>query len=449
MTDPGPGHQTGELHATDAQAPVGRLASGSQARELLDLLRRNRDFRRVFASAIVSFLGDWFSFVAVSGLVAELTGRDGSTAVVFALEVLPIFLLSPIAGVVADRFDRKRIMIGADLARVVPALGLLVAAAWGSAWLAYLCVALLSAMAAFFQPVTSAVLPNIVAKEDLPTAQNAMGSVWGAMLFVGAALGGIAAATLGRNASFALNALTFVVSALLLVGTRVAFSTGAPTGGAGVLRNVGEVWSFVRPRKLSRAMLTTKTGVGVGNGIAGLLPVYAITVFGTGDEGIGILFAARGLGAFLGPYIGRAIAGDDGRRQVLVIGSSIVSYAIAYASLPLTRSIWVASAAVVLAHMGGGAQWVLSTYALQLTTPDILRGRVMSFDFGLATLAVGLSALLAGGLAEAFGLTVASYVMVAFALTYGSAWLVWTRDLWRPGAPDPFDRDRLDADLAR
>jgi hypothetical protein len=90
----------------------------------------------------------------------------------------------------------------------------------------------------------------------------------------------------------------------------------------------------------------------------------------------------------------------------------------------------------VLAHVGGGNQWVSSTTGLQLTTPDAIRGRVMSLDFGLATLAIGMSSLLGGALAELFGLTAASLSMAAFALTYGAWWLVWTRDLWG-GAHDP------------
>src|ERR1041384_6454673 len=89
-----------------------------------DLLLRNRACRRLFLASVVSLAGDWFSFVAVAGLVAELTGRPGAPALVYAATVLPVFAASPIAGAIADRFDRKRTLVIADLARVPIALSL-------------------------------------------------------------------------------------------------------------------------------------------------------------------------------------------------------------------------------------------------------------------------------------------------------------------------------------
>ncbi|MBW3561964.1 MAG: MFS transporter [Actinobacteria bacterium] len=414
----------------------GTPGRGLQLAELADLLRRNAEFRRLFGATVVSFLGDWFSFVAVSGFVKEATGSDGAPALVFAAEVLPVFAFAPLAGVLADRLDRRRIMVGSDLLRIVPALVLIPAVTTGEVWLAYVAVASMSALAAFFQPVTAAVLPNLVDEEDLSLAQAALGSVWGTMLFVGAAVGGLVAGLLGRQTSFAINAATFALSALLVLRIRRPFRTGPVPARASVLVHLGEVRSLARDRKVVRALMTTKAGVGIGNGIVGLLPVYALDRFGAGDTGIGLLLAARGLGAFIGPYLGRGLARDEGRRQLLVIGGSIVAYAAAYALLPVTGTLVVAFLCVMVAHLGGGAQWVLSTHGLQVTTPDHIRGRVMSLDFGLATLAIGVSSLLAGGVAELFGLTVASLLMAGLALIYGVTWLAWTRDLWTGG--DPF-----------
>ncbi|MBW3620283.1 MAG: MFS transporter [Actinobacteria bacterium] len=404
--------------------------TGNQLVQLVDLMRRNRDFRLLFLGSIVSFLGDWFALVAVAGLVKELTGSEGATAWVFAAEVLPIFFLSPFAGVLADRLDRKKLMILSALLRVVPALGLVAASQLGQAWLAYVCVASISALAAFYEPIASAVLPNVVDEEDLSLAMTVFGSVWGTMLFVGAALGGAAAAAFGREASFLLNAGTFVVTAGLLWTIRRPFNAGRVAAPASVLTHLTEVWDFVRPRKVTRAFLVTKTGVGVGNGVVGLLPVFAVDRFAAGDAGIGILLAARGLGALIGPYIGRRLHRDDGRRLVFWCGASIVAYAIAYLFLPFVTGLWVAAGLIVFAHAGGGNQWISSTYGLQLTTPDAVRGRIMSLDFGLATLAMGLSAILAGVIAEFAGLDVAVWTLAAFAFVYGSGWLAWTRDLW-------------------
>lgn len=414
-----------------------RKTPGSgQAREIVALLRRNAEFRRLFAASVVSFLGDWFALVAVSALVKDLTGREGSTALVFAAQVLPIFFVAPLGGVLADRLDRRRIMVGSSVLRIVPALGLLAVEPLGAPWLAYVCVLSISALAAFYEPLVSAVLPNLVDRDDLSLAQAVLSSVWGSMLFIGAAVGGLVSATLGRDASFVINAATFAVAAVLILRIRRPFRSGAVAAPATVLAHLGEVWQFVKPHKVRRAFLVTKPGVGIGNGIVGLLPVYALDVFASGDAGVGLLLAGRGLGALLGPYVGRRLVGDDGRRHVWIAGVSILSYAVAYAMLPFVPTLLLAVVCVTVAHLGGGNQWVLSTYGLQLTTPDRIRGRVMSLDFALATLASGVSALVAGGAAEVFGLRSTTIGMAVAAFLFGAVWLAWTRDLWR-SSEDP------------
>ena len=143
-----------------------------------------------------------------------------------------------------------------------------------------------------------------------------------------------------------------------------------------------------------------------------------------------MLLAARGMGVLLGPFLGQRWARDDGRRLLVVCGVSMVTYGLAYALLPLAPSLELAAVCVLLAHLGGGAQWVLATYGLQVSTPDRLRGRVLGLDFGLATLSVGLSSLAAGAATEVVGLARASWALAGVSLLYGLGWLWWTRELW-------------------
>lgn len=407
------------------------MAPPTSVRGLLALLRRNAPFRRLFVATVVSLFGDWFAYVAVSGFVTETTGRPGSPALVFAASVLPACLLSPLAGLVADRVDRQRLMVAVDVLRVGPALGLLLALRWRSASLALGCVGLLAVLSAFFDPVAEASVPNVVDPEDLSLAQAALGSVWGSMLFVGAALGGLATLAFGREASLWLNAITFLVSALLVRGIPVPLQRHGPPTSNRVGAQLGEVWTLVRSRPLTRWLLITKLGVGLGNGTVGLLPAFATATFSAGDAGVGLLLAARGLGALLGPHLGRAWVRDDGRRLLLVCGGSMMLYGVAYLLLPVVPSLPLAAACVVVAHLGGGAQWVLSTYGLQVSTADRLRGRVLGVDFGVTTLSVGLSALAADAMSEHVGLTRASWALAAASLLYGAGWLWWTRGLWR------------------
>lgn len=399
------------------------------------LLVRNPDFRRLLLSSVVSLAGDWFSFVAVAGLVTELTGRPGAAAFVYAAIVLPVFLASPIAGAVADRFDRRRVLIIADLARVPIALLLCVAAWTGSVPLAIAAVIALGVGASFYDPIASAATPNLVAPEDLASAQSLMGAVWGSMLMVGAGLGGLAAELLGRQAAFAINAASFLLSAWLVAQIRRPLQEARPDRPApGALR---EALRYVRATPIVSRLLFAKVGVCASNGIVGLLPAFAHGRFGGTGIATGLLFAARGLGALVGPILARAAAGASPTRRAIIIvcGISTLSYCAVYALFPLTGAFGVAMVLVVLAHLGGGAQWSLSTYGLQRETPDHLRGRVMAIDYGLATLFIGLSSIVAGLLADAFGAARATWWLAGVGGVYGTAWIVWSLAAVRRGSP--------------
>lgn len=398
------------------------------------LLVRNPDFRRLFLSSVVSLAGDWFSFVAVAGLVTELTGRPGAPAFIYAATVLPVFLASPIAGAVADRFDRKRVLIIADLARVPIALLLCVAAWWGSVPLAVAAIVALGVGASFYDPIASAATPNLVAPEDLASAQSLMGAVWGSMLMVGAGLGGVVAELLGRQAAFAIDAASFLTSAWLIAGIRTPLQEARPAAASasaaasrprGALR---EAMRYIRGTPIVSRLLTAKVGVSSANGIVGLLPAFAHARFAGTGIATGLLFAARGFGALIGPIVARGAAGGTpGRRAIiLVCGASTLLYCAVYALFPLTDVFAVAMVLVVVAHMGGGAQWSLSTYGLQRETPDHMRGRVMAIDYGLATLFIGLSSIVAGLVADALGEASATRWLAAAGGIYGVAWLAWS-----------------------
>jgi MFS family permease len=128
-------------------------------------------------------------------------------------------------------------------------------------------------------------------------------------------------------------------------------------------------------------------------------------------------------------------AGDRALRAIiLTCGLSTMSYALFYALTPVMPWFLGILLLVGCAHLGGGTQWTVSTYGLQALVPDRLRGRVLAFDYGLATLAIGVSALAAGLLADGYGVRAASWILTGLAAVYGVGWLWWTRSLWRRGA---------------
>jgi MFS family permease len=399
-----------------------------------ELLRANPDFRRLFYATIVSLAGDWFSFVAVADMVTELTGRPGAAAFLYAATVLPVFVASPLAGAVGDRHDRKRTLVLADLVRVPIALALCLAAAYSSVAIAVVAIVLLGVGASFHDPIASAATPNLVEPKDLVLAQSVMGMLWGSMLLVGAGLGGVVAEALGRQTAFVIDAASFAVSAMLIAGIRRPMQqTGGDRGGdRGRLR---DVIAYARGNRVVLRLLFAKGGVSWANGIVGLLPAFAHTRFAGAPIATGLLFAARGLGAFVGPLIAqRATSATPAPRAIVAIcGISTLAYGVTYAVFPLAPVFAIALVLVTIAHLGGGAQWSMSTYGLQVATPDHMRGRVMSLDYGLATLAIGVSSIAAGLLADATGESIATWVLAAVAIVYGLAWVSWS---WRAANAD-------------
>jgi MFS family permease len=397
----------------------------------LSLLRRNPDFTRLYAAQLISFAGDWFATVALVGLVFDLTGSAALTALALSIQLLGFAVFTPLGGYLADRVNRKWLMVASDSARSVLILGLLLVDRPEEVWIALSIVGAVSALGALFEPTTSASVPNLVDRDDLPVANALVGSAWGMMLAVGGALGGLVAATLGRDAAFVGDALSFGLSAGLLVGIRRPFAEPRREGQhAGMLSALAETFRYARRDHRVLALLTVKGGFGLGAGVIGLLPIFALEVFRAGDRGTGILFAFRGVGALIGPFIARRFTRDF---STLLLGCSLamVTYGVFYGLFPLSSTLLAAALLAMLAHLGGGGQWTLSTYGLQTVVPDFIRGRVFSFDYGLVTLTLALSIFLSGWAADHLGPRVVMYALAAVSLLYALVWTVLTRRIRR------------------
>jgi MFS family permease len=401
------------------------------ARASLDLLRQNRDFRRLFLASVISLGGDWFLFVALGGLVLEVTGEATAVGIMIFAQEAPIFLATPWAGWLADRFDRRRLMIVCDLARTVICVGFLLVGP-ANLWLAYALLVCLSLFAAVFDPAQSAALPNVVDPEDLPTANALGGSLWGTMLAVGAALGGVVAAILGRDVAFIVDAVSFALSAVFLLGVHRSFATPREHDEhIGIADATRETVRYMRRDRRVWALVSVKFGFGAAAGVLAMIAVFARQVFHAGDIGFGLLMAARGVGALIGPFIGHRLAGPGHRRLLPVIACSLATFGIGYALLGLAPALWLAAASILVAHLGGGSQWVLSTYGLQRLVPDEIRGRIFAFDFALITLSLGTSSLVVSTLADHIGPRPAVLLAGGVALAWAGIWWLLTRAVRR------------------
>ncbi|MDE3088414.1 MAG: MFS transporter [Chloroflexota bacterium] len=421
-----------------SQRPVGYL----------QLLRHNSEFTRLWLGQLVSNLGDWFNTVAVLALVYDLTGSGLATGLIIIASTLPAFILTPFAGVVVDRFDRRRIMMAADLTRAVLALGMLLVRSVDQIALLYVFSALLISFSSFFGPALSAAIPNLVDPDELISANALSSSTWGLMLAVGAAVGGVVIATLGHDAAFVVNSLSFVFSAVMIFSIRKPFGLRqAPRANAS--HPLIETWqdfrsslSFLRAQPQVTASVLVKTGIGLAGGIILLLTVFAQSVFRAGDGGIGWLYSARGLGVLLGPYLARPIVGYDLSKMRRVILVAFVLAGVGYLGFSGAPLFWIGALLVVVGHVGTGILWVLSSTMLQLLVPDHLRGRIFAIDFGSNTVTSALSTFLVGLLLEKWDARVVAAAMgvvfIVYAFVWGGAVIVSQRRhaaAWKDQAP--------------
>lgn len=371
------------------------------------MLKTNADMRRVFMAQVVSYLGDWFSFVAIIGLVDDLTGSQFLISLVVVAFSLPSFLASPIAGSMVDRFDRRRILVAVSVVQSVAALGLLLVGK-DTIWLVFLAQSTVSALAAVVGPATEAAIPNIARnKEELAFANSLLGSTWGVMLAVGAAVGGVFAAVLGRDAAFIANGISFGVSAILFsrIRTPMQNERAQQTERQRIrpIADMREAITHSRQDPVLMALIFSKTTFAIGAGVVSQLAVLASDVFNGGDASRGLLIGIRGVGTGLGPLIAMRYTHGQLSKVLTICGFASLAFSGFYLIGAWMPTLWLTAIFVMLAHLGGGAQWTLSSYGLQLRSPDHIRGRILAGDFALVTLMLSLTSALAGLVSEYFG----------------------------------------------
>lgn len=382
----------------------------------LQLVRENRNFRRLWLAQIVSEIGDWFYTLSIYTLLLQLTGHASSVALALVLQVIPQTFVGPTAGVVNDRLKRKHVMIAADLVRVVVVLSMLFVRSASMVWLVYPLLLAETTMAAFFEPARSAVIPNIAASTEVLVANTLSSATWSVNLLIGASVGGVVAAFLGRNVVFILNALSFLVSAILIRGMRFA-EPHAEASGALRVRDLVDFSPVMEGIRYIRSHRTLLPAVFAKAGELMVGPSWVIfTVLGAGEFafhgrridaaggamlGMSVLLGGRGIGAMVGPLIAARWAGQSDRRLGLGILIGYLTVALGYVVLGVSRSVWMAAGCAMLAHAGGSTVWVFSTTLLQVHSEDRFRGRVFSADLALGSLSFAVTAYICGRFLDA------------------------------------------------
>jgi MFS family permease len=370
----------------------------------LQLVLQNTDFRFLWFGQIVSLMGDWFNLIASATLLSSLTESGIAVGALFVVRWLAPFLISPVAGVAADRYDRKKLLILADLARGVIVLGFLLVRDVGDVWLLYTLTAIQLGVSGFFFPARNAILPNIVSPEGLGAANALSSATWSVMLAMGTALGGIVAGGFGVQVAFLIDALSFFLSAVCIGQIRYNSTLENHKGDRSISAAVGQYADglrYLRRHLDIFAIVFLKAAVALTT--SGALHVIQVAlakrVFVIGRGGglsMGIMFAVVGLGTGIGPIIARRYTADRDPflRTAIALSFLMIAGGVAIAA-PLSGFGTVLTG-ILLRGVGGGIIWVFSTQLLMQLVPNHIQGRVFASEFALFTLMGAVSAAIGG-----------------------------------------------------
>ena len=400
-----------------------------------ELLRSSRAFRLLWFAQIASLFGDWFNVIASATLLAQLTGAGAALGALFAIRMLGSFLASPLAGVLADRYNRKRILIATDLLRAAAVLGLLLVREPHHVWLLFALTALQVGISGVFFPVRVAILPEVASRRLLGPANALSSATWAAMLAIGAAAGGVFAGVFGIAAAFVLDAATYLLSALLLARMPYSManrrSVSAPPAGLGasVRAGIAEYAESLRYLGKHRRVLVVALQKGFLSIFFSAFQVTSVAIAGTvfpigvgGGTTVGLLFAAGGIGSALGPLVVHPLLGarQQALRWAMLAGYLLMSVGLALAA-PLA-SLPLVMAGSALRSVGSGMVWVFSTQILLETVPDELRGRVIATEHAGFTLLGAVGSACAGAGLELASLSTLVWVLAPLTLVPGLHW---------------------------
>ncbi|MDX1417963.1 MAG: MFS transporter [Candidatus Promineifilaceae bacterium] len=408
-------------------------------REYIVLLRANPNYRNLWLGTVVSRLGDWFNLIASAELIANLTDSGLALSSLFLARFLPSIILSPFAGVLADRYNRRNILIITDVLRALTVLAFLLVRSPAQVWLFYLLTVLQFSLSALFEPARSAVLANVVPSDELVKANALDALTWSSMLALGAFAGGVVASIFGITAAFIADAATFILSAFFVSRIILPKRDRVGTVAAGGWLNFVDGLRYLRNHRFTFGISLVKAGGALAWGAINVLEVvfandiFELNLGGLGDifniensssATLGAIFFMTGIGTGIGPIVMRRLLGDRPKRIMLGITIGFVMLTIGIFGLSSAPTFPLYLLGTLTRTWGSGTIWVFSAAFLQLIVPDTYRGRVFASEFAAFTLTQSMSIFAAGYMMDAlgFGVRQATGVM---ALTAVFVLVVW------------------------
>ena len=392
------------------------------------LLRENQLFRNLWFGQVVSELGDWLNSIAIYALILKLSNSGMAMAGAMMAKLLPIVLISPIAGIVADRIDRKVVMISSDLLRCVVVLGFLFVEDQSTLWFIYTLVIIEISLSGFFEPARSAIIPSLVSKEHLVTANALSGATWSVMLAFGAALGGVIVSLFGIRIAFIIDACTFLISAWFIAKIPSKIKQAKKPNKKNGFQELTDAMHLLIKKPMILILSLLKSGLAVTGGIMTLIPLMVSQVVSKPamlSLGIGILYSSRGFGAAVGPLLVKRLFGETTTVLNWSIAVAFFLKAFSYSFIGNSTNLFTLSLSVAAATLFGSIIWVFSSALIHLSTPDKYLGRVFSFELAVMTLVMGISNWGVGYAIDELGLT-SNQVAFAMAVLITISGLLWT-----------------------
>jgi MFS family permease len=365
----------------------------------LGLLREARSFRLLFLATLASSIGTWLAFVALVVDVYDRTGDANWVSALLIVEFLPIVVIGFVAGRLIDRTSRRWILVISDAARA----GVFIVLPFTTNALQIVMLALVAGLAtSIFRPAVYAGLPNLVSDADLPKANGLLQTADNLTWTIGALVGGALVAATSPDVAYVVNAVSFAVSAVLILRIRERLEEPEREPSRGGWRDLKEGFALaVHSRALLTVLVAWSIVMLANAGVNVAEVVLAKKVFSAGDLGYGVLVAATGLGLVIGSLFGGSWISQRG--LAVPYGVSIALMALGFGAAAAAPNVWVAALVVIAAGAGNGVAVITNALLVQRGSPDRLRGRAFTVVMSVGYAVLGIGMIIAGPLTNAIG----------------------------------------------
>lgn len=362
-------------------------------KEIFKILRIEHSFRKLFFARFIGGIGDWFSSVAILSLLLQITGTGLAVGITLASRTLPFLVMGPIGGILADRFNKKYILIISDIARACLVLAFLLVDSVDNVWIVYVTTIGIVMFSALSMPARSSIIPRLVSSKNINVANSLEQLLSGVVMTFGAAFGGIVASTLGSDTAFIINSCTFLISGLICFSIRYpvqeeSYTTKRERDEGWESAPAPSFWMVFRKSRLIQIVSLQALLWPIGGGaINVLISVYGYQVYKAGDSGVGILYGALGIGFLISGFIAHRF--KKWIRQAVFLATVVEGTChILFSQSP---SLWFAALFVILATVGAGIGNVSVNTLIMHTVPKEVHGRAFALCDTTSSVMIALS----------------------------------------------------------